>query len=120
MTAATIPETAAPALEGDGWRFALRSRPLAALAVTVAALTLGLSQLPDDSESGWMLRVAAVSALFSLIPGAVTLLACRPWPSTDLLEFMGYSIAVSFVEAQLLTIMDGTNDTLMLQVTPLL
>jgi hypothetical protein len=106
MTAVTIPETtASPALEGDGWRFALRSRPLAALTVAVAALTMGLSQLPSDSGSGWMLRVAAVSALFSLIPGAVTLLACRPWPFTNLLEFMGYSIAVSFVEVQLLTVM---------------
>src|SRR5438552_4043198 len=75
---------------------------LAVLLAAAAGLTARL--LPDQWAAAWMIRVLGVSLAGMVVPGAAVLSAWRPRQSFSLLEFLGFSIAVSFAVLQLLTV----------------
>ena len=77
----------------------------AVVILTLASVgAIGTRMLPDASAVAWMIRVASVSTLVGVIPGALVLLAWRPRESIGLLELLGLSLAISFAVVQVCTV----------------
>jgi hypothetical protein len=105
MTNTSTTETAeTPLAAASSVPIVLEPRQSVALLAAVGAMATAACTFASDSEAGWIARVAGAIVLLAVIPGALTVLAWRPRRVIGLLELLGFSIAISFVELQFLTI----------------
>ena len=83
----------------------LGPRPIIVILMIAGGLAVATRALPDTSAAGWIVRVMAVSAVVAIMPGMLALLAWRPRHGFGLLEFLGFSMGVSFALVQVLVVL---------------